>query len=33
MDHKFWGEAVATAAYLRNRSSTKAVLGMTPEEA
>lgn len=33
MDHKFWGEAVATAAYLRNRCSTKAVLGMTPEEA
>jgi transposase InsO family protein len=33
MDHKFWGEAVATAAYLRNRSSTKAVPDMTPEEA
>ena len=30
---KFWGEALSTAVYLRNRSRTKAVRGMTPFEA
>ena len=30
---KFWAEALATACYLRNRSSTAAVKGMTPHEA
>ena len=30
---KFWAEALATATYLRNRSPTKAVEGMTPLEA
>ena len=30
---KFWAEALATATYLRNRSPTKAVEGMTPIEA
>ena len=30
---KFWAEAVSTACYLRNRSSTTAVRGMTPHEA
>lgn len=29
----FWAEAVATATYLRNRSPTKGVTGMTPYEA
>jgi hypothetical protein len=29
----FWGEAVATAAYLLNRSPMRAVEGMTPFEA
>ena len=33
LPHKFWAEALATAAYLRNRSPTKAVDGMTPHEA
>ena len=33
LPHKFWGEALSTAAYLRNRSPTKAVKGMTPYEA
>ena len=33
LPHKFWGEALSTAAYLRNRSPTKAVDGMTPYEA
>ena len=33
LPHKFWGEALATAVYLRNRSPTKAVEGMTPLEA
>jgi hypothetical protein len=32
MEDRFWGEAIATAAYLRNRSPTKA-LDITPEEA
>lgn len=30
---KYWAEAVNTAVYLKNRSPTKAVQDMTPEEA
>ena len=30
---KFWAEALSTACYLQNRSSTTAVRGMTPHEA
>ena len=30
---KFWAEALSTAVYLRNRSPTKSVEGMTPFEA
>lgn len=33
LDSKYWAEAVNTAVYLKNRSPTKAVRGMTPEEA
>ena len=33
LPHKFWVEALFTAVYLRNRSSTKAVKSMTPFEA
>ena len=33
MPAKFWGEAVATAVYLLNRSLTKSVRGMTPYQA
>ena len=33
MKQKFWAETLSTAAYLRNRSPTKAVKGMTPFEA
>jgi transposase InsO family protein len=33
MAYEFWGEAVSTAAYLRNRNCTKAIKDMTPEEA
>ena len=33
LSKKFWAEAVSTACYLRNRSSTTAVRGMTPHEA
>lgn len=33
MPHRFWAEALSTAVYLRNRSPTKSVNGMTPFEA
>ena len=33
LPHRFWAEALSTATYLRNRSPTKAVCGMTPHEA
>ena len=33
LHQKFWAEAISTAAYLRNRSPTSAVEGMTPHEA
>ena len=33
LPRRFWDEAVATAVYLRNRSTTTAVKGMTPYEA
>ena len=33
LTHQFWAEALSTAVYLRNRSPTKAVKGMTPFEA
>ena len=33
LPHCFWAEALSTAVYLRNRSPTKAVKGMTPFEA
>ena len=32
LPHKLWAEAVSTAVYLRNRSPTNAVDGMTPSE-
>lgn len=32
LPHSFWAEALSTATYLRNRSPTKAVTGMTPHE-
>ena len=33
LPHRFWAEALSTAVYLRNRSPTMAVKGMTPFEA
>ena len=33
LPQRFWAEALATAVYLRNRSPTKAVSGLTPYEA
>ena len=33
LEYEFWGEAMCTAVYLKNRNPTKAVPGMTPEEA
>lgn len=33
LPHSFWAEALSTATYLRNRSPTKTVSGMTPYEA
>ena len=33
MTQRFWAEAISTAAYLRNRSPTKAIQGITPYEA
>ena len=33
LPHKFWAEALSTAVFLRNRSPTSAVPGMTPHQA
>ncbi len=33
LPHRFWDEAVSTAAYVRNRSLTSAVVGTTPHQA
>ena len=33
LPHKFWAEALSTAVFLRNRSSTSTVTGMTPFQA
>lgn len=33
LPHKFWAEALSTAVYLKNRSPTQAVKGVTPFEA
>ncbi|KAJ8890784.1 hypothetical protein PR048_010293 [Dryococelus australis] len=32
LDRKYWGEAINTATYLKNRSPTNAIKGKTPEE-
>src|SRR5262245_20761855 len=32
LDYKFWGEAIMTAAHIRNRCLTKKLNGKTPEE-
>ena len=32
LPHSFWAEAVSTAVYLKNQSSTKALKDMTPFE-
>lgn len=32
LDKRYWGEAVMTAIYLKNRSPTSALSGLTPEE-
>jgi hypothetical protein len=33
LPHRFWAEALSTSVYLRNRSPTKALEGVTPHEA
>ena len=33
LPQKFWAEALSTATYLRNRSPTKVIEGITPHEA
>ncbi len=33
LPHKFWAEALSTAVYLKNRSPTKALRDLTPNEA
>ena len=33
LSHKFWAEAISTAAYLKNRCPTTTIKGMTPYEA
>ena len=33
LPQRFWAEALATAVYLRNRSPTKSLDGLTPHEA
>ena len=33
LPHKFWAEALSTTVFLRNRSSTSTVPGMTPFQA
>lgn len=32
LDQQYWAEAVQTAVYIKNRTPTKAVMGVTPEE-
>lgn len=33
LPHRFWGEALSTMVHLRNHSPTKALEGVTPQEA